>query len=163
MRDVREGNPKFRKGFHVTGKKAFFILFVFLVALSITTSGLYAFNPGDLAKLRSTKSCPNCDLSEANLSRQNLYGANLSGANLANTNLTHTNLRDANLSEANVSRANLFKAILFRTNLFKANMSGSNLTAADISNANFVGADLSSSTWTDGRKCQAGSTGICRK
>ena len=69
----------------------------------------------NLNKLKSTKSCPGCDLTGvelvgfdlknanlngfANLSKANLSGADLSGADLSGAKLTDANLTGANLAE----------------------------------------------------------------
>ncbi|MEN9218780.1 MAG: pentapeptide repeat-containing protein [Gloeomargarita sp. DG_2_bins_126] len=47
-------------------------------------SPAYGYDPTQLAQLKTTKQCPNCDLSRADLQNQDLTGANLQGANLTN-------------------------------------------------------------------------------
>ena len=71
------------------------IIFLSLIFSIFFLSGqLFAYKESDLKKLKSTKSCPKCDLTDLNLS-----GANLSGANLKEVNLKEVNLTYANLSE----------------------------------------------------------------
>jgi len=84
---------------------------------------LFAYKESDLKKLKSTKSCPKCDLTDLNLSGANLSGANLSGSNLGGSNLSGANLSGANLSGANLSGANLSETNLKEVNLTYANLS----------------------------------------
>src|SRR3954454_21402219 len=58
----------------------------------------FAFNPDHLQRLAETKSCPNCDLREADLRGMDLSTANLQGADLSKANLGRTDLSKADLS-----------------------------------------------------------------
>ena len=100
------------------------IIFLSLIFSIFFLSGqLFAYKESDLKKLKSTKSCPKCDLTDLNLSGANLSGANLSGANLSGANLSGSNLGGANLSGANLSGANLSETNLKEVNLTYANLS----------------------------------------
>ena len=70
-----------------------FFLISFLSFL-FSSGDVFAYKVSDFYKLKNTKKCIECDLTEANLSEANLSGANLSGANLSKTNLTGVNLRN---------------------------------------------------------------------
>lgn len=78
--------------------------------------------------------------------------ANLTNANLAEANLQGADLRDANLLFANLERANLEGA----------NLAIADLRFAKLERANLQGANLEGATWIDGRKCAAGSVGVCQ-
>ena len=58
-----------------------------LLSILILAGNVFAHEEKDLEKLKSEKSCENCDLSGIDLSNANLQGANLSGANLSGANL----------------------------------------------------------------------------
>ena len=89
------------------------IIFLSLIFSIFFLSGqLFAYKESDLKKLKSTKSCPKCDLTDLNLSGANLSGANLSGSNLGGSNLSGANLSGANLSETNLKEVNLTYANL---------------------------------------------------
>ena len=89
------------------------IIFLSLIFSIFFLSGqLFAYKESDLKKLKSTKSCPKCDLTDLNLSGANLRGANLSGSNLSVANLSGANLSGANLSETNLKEVNLTYANL---------------------------------------------------
>ncbi len=114
------------------------IIIVLMIGSVLSVSGVYAYSEADLKKLRTTNSCPKC------------------------------NLDNANLSGAKLSMANLAGARLFKANLSKADLSGAKLTGADLYMANLKdaklgGADLSTATWTDGSRCKEGSIGECKK
>ena len=66
-----------------------------IVTSGTLTMNLYAAREADLARLRSTKQCQQCDLSESNLEQAELNGANLLGANLQKANLKGANLQGA--------------------------------------------------------------------
>ena len=91
------------------------IIFLSLIfSIFFLSEQLFAYKESDLKKLKSTKSCPKCDLTDLNLSGANLSGANLSGSNLSGANLSGANLSEANLSEANLKEVNLTGANLDR-------------------------------------------------
>ncbi len=84
------------------------IIFLSLIFSIFFLSGqLFAYKESDLKKLKSTKSCPKCDLTDLNLSGSNLSGSNLSGSNLSGSNLSGSNLSGSNLSGSNLSETNL--------------------------------------------------------
>jgi len=99
-----------------------------------------ASDPAHVKQLIDTRSCANCDLSEANLA----------GFTLAKTDLSGANLRQANL--------------------YKATLTGANLTGADLTGANLSGAQLAGATGavltdaiTDAKTtCPDKSVGPCR-
>ncbi|MGO9136211.1 MAG: pentapeptide repeat-containing protein [Syntrophales bacterium] len=122
----------------------------------------------DLQKLQQTRQCRNCDLSDddfsgENLSAIDLRGANLSGANLSGADLSFVTFRDAILTGANLSNANLTHADLSGAELTNANLSGANLNNANLLGVDLRGANLSDAVWTDGNRCQDGSSGDCLK
>ncbi len=86
-----------------------------------------AENLDQVQQVLSTRSCPQCDLSNAGFVFANLSKANLQGADLSNANLSRANLSQADLSGANLTGASLY---------------GANLTGAKLNSAILVGADL---------------------
>jgi tetratricopeptide (TPR) repeat protein len=90
-------------------------------------------------QLLSTKSCPNCDLTNVGLVFANLSKANLQGADLSNANLSR-----ANLSGADLTGANLTGAILYGANLGGAKLNGTNLSGADLRGAFMSNAEVDS-------------------
>lgn len=106
----------------------------------------------NIAKLKETNECSDCDLRNADLAgldleKANLQGANLTGANLAETKLKQAyllgaNLNQANLAGANLERANLMFASLSEANLFEAKLKGANLQNTELNNADLSEAEL---------------------
>ena len=78
----------------------------------------------NLTKLKNTKSCPGCDLSEIELISFDLKNVDLSGANLTGAILRRSDLTGANLTGANLTDADLLGADLTNANLVQANLSG---------------------------------------
>jgi uncharacterized protein YjbI with pentapeptide repeats len=120
------------------------IIFLSLILSCFFLSGeVFANKESDLKKLKSTNSCPKCDLSNANLRGANLNGANLSGANLNGVYLIFTNLKNADLSNADLRNADLSNADLSNADLRNADLRNADLRNADLSGANLRDAKLS--------------------
>ena len=99
-----------------------------------------ASDPEHVKRLRETRACPGCDLSNAELA----------GAHLEN---------------ADVHDANLSGAMLYRANLKGANLSGARLAGADLKGANLSGArgaGLAGATTDELTVCPDGQNGPCR-
>lgn len=148
------------------------IIVVVLAVCTLYAVGVYAFRPDELQKLKTTKQCPNCDLTGANLVGMDLGNANLLAADLNNANLSTADLASANLSYAILANANLTGADLNGADLTHANLCYTNLTAASLrytnltgailnKDTNFGGANLSGAIWIHGHKCKEGSIGQC--
>ena len=129
-----------------------FLSGVVLIAVAVTVLPASAFVPEDLARLKSTKQCPGCDLRGVDLKGAELGQAGLEGANLMGANLEGANLQDAVLDDASFENANLKKANLF----------GASLDNASVAGADFSGANLEDSTWVNGKVCKKGSFGVCK-
>jgi uncharacterized protein YjbI with pentapeptide repeats len=116
-----------------------------LIGAAILASGMLAgaataFGPTDVAKLKETGSCANCDLAEEDLAGMALDKADLSGANLAGAKLYKATLTEANLTGAFLANADL---------------AGANLTGA-------TGANFSLAKTTDLTICPDGASGPCK-
>lgn len=126
---------------------------IFALALCLTPAPSRAFVPEDLDRLMSQKKCPGCDLRSADLHGADLSDCNAEGANLMGANLEGANLEDATLDDASMEKANMKNARLH----------GASLDHATVEGADFKGADLQDVTWVDGKVCQKGSIGLCKK
>jgi hypothetical protein len=145
----------------------FLITILFVAAVTGSSFKAGAADPDKIKQLIDTKSCVNCDLSEADLHGQNLFEAMLSGANLRDSNLTGANLTSADLSGARLAGAKLEGATLInanldaiedndgkphgvgleythlaRVNLTGATMKGALLLATELQGAKLFGVDL---------------------
>lgn len=98
-----------------------------------------AQDPDDVSRLRATRSCPGCDLADADLS----------GISAELGNLSHADLR----------RATLYKATLRGANLAGARLLGANLAGADLSGAR--GANLFGVITDEATRCPSGALGPC--
>ena len=96
----------------------------------------------NVKKLKETKSCPRCDLADAQLRAMDLTGANLTGANLTGATLSGVNLAGASLTGANLSGANLREVNLRGVDLTELDLAGVNLTGANLREVNLRGVDL---------------------
>jgi uncharacterized protein YjbI with pentapeptide repeats len=119
-----------------------------LVCMGLTDQAL-AFNQQDLEQLKTTNSCPRCDLSGADLTQMSLVRANLRSANLKDAILSQVNLASADLTGANLEAA-----VLDFTNLTGASLTGTNLKSASLANANLsfaglIGANLEAANFQD--------------
>ena len=84
----------------------------------------------NVAILRETKSCSQCNLSGADLNRLDLSGANLEGANLSRAKMSLANLSGANLHNADLREAVFSGADLGDTDLRGADLTGASLVGA---------------------------------
>ena len=123
-------------------KKGIDIFKIFLYPLIIITF-VFLFSLGgcskysdevqtNLTKLKTTKSCPGCDLTGIELVGFDLKNVDLSGSNLTGANLSRVDLTEANLTNANLTDANLMGAILTDAKLTNANLSGVKLSHSNI-------------------------------
>src|SRR5919199_1436897 len=106
-----------------------------LVSTCLMTQGLataaHAANPGHLEQLRTTNSCPKCDLRDAQLTAANLQKADLSSAQLRGVQLSGAVLAGASLRQAKLGTRQQDKKTVV-TNLQNADLQGAELTAADL-------------------------------
>ena len=94
------------------------ILFLSSFLSFLFSSGdVFAYKDSDFYKLKDTKKCIECDLTDLNLSRLNLREVNLSGSDLSGSDLSGSDLSESNLSGVNLSRVNLSGTILKNVNL----------------------------------------------
>jgi uncharacterized protein YjbI with pentapeptide repeats len=130
------------------------------VAATMFASSASAFDPDDLQKLKDTRSCWQCDLSDivgyAHLSIPNLKGAMLAGADLSNANLKDVDLGGATLNNADLTSANMEGANLFMANLSDTDLSSANLKGADLNYANLKGVILCNTIMPDGSVIYSG-------
>jgi len=109
----------------------------------------------------------NSDLSGAMLNSTNLQAANLFGTKLNKADISYADLSNSNLSFTDFQQAILKGTNLRATDLSKANFTQADLSYADLRDAKLndtvlANANLSNAIWVDGRKCLAGSIGVCR-
>lgn len=121
-----------------------------LATLSIALIALpaYAQNANQIAAVKAGKSCPGCNLFQANLDYEDLSRRNFSGARLRQSDMTistadYTNFSKTNLSIANLSGVRATGANFSGADLSNASLVGSYLGHANLSHANLQGADFS--------------------
>ena len=123
--------------------EAFLKIFLSSLLLFLFTSAdVPAYKEADFYKLKNTKKCIACDLTDLDLSRVNLSSVNLSRSDLSGSDFSGSDLSRANLSGANLSRANLSG-----TNLKNINLTGTNLNRIIIDLNALSTLDLSESTF----------------
>ncbi len=96
----------------------------------------------NLTKLKSTKSCPGCDLSGIELISFDLKNADLSGANLTGAILRRSDLTGANLTGTNLTDADLMGVNLTNAKLINTNLSGVKFNSKIKNGAEISGAEL---------------------
>ena len=112
------------------------------LSILFSSGDVFAYKESDFYKLKNTKKCIECDLTDLNLSRLNLRGVNLSGSDLSGSDLSGSDLSGSNLSGVNLSRVNLSG-----TNLKNINLTGTNLNRIIIDIKALSTLDLSESTF----------------
>ena len=112
------------------------------LSILFSSGDVFAYKESDFYKLKNTKKCIECDLTDLNLSRLNLRRVNLSGSDLSGSDLSGSDLSGSNLSGVNLSRVNLSG-----TNLKNINLTGTNLNRIIIDIKALSTLDLSESTF----------------
>jgi uncharacterized protein YjbI with pentapeptide repeats len=130
-----------------------YLLFISLLGLTLSSIVLpaTAFDKNDLEQLKTTRSCPKCNLVGADLSKIRLLveGANSEGANLRGANLTTVDLNGASLQNADLRGAfTNWGGIGASLNLNGANLQGANLTGAKFPRSTMRGANLMNANLT---------------
>ena len=112
------------------------------LSILFSSGDVFAYKESDFYKLKNTKKCIECDLTDLNLSRLNLRDVNLSGSDLSGSDLSGSDLSGSDLSGVNLSRVNLSG-----TNLKNINLTGTNLNRIIIDIKALSTLDLSESTF----------------
>jgi len=112
----------------------------FFACLGVVVLQASSDNPEHVAAFKANKSCPSCDLRNAQLG-----GIQAPGANLVNADLS-----EAMLYGGNLKGADLTGAILDRANLQMVNLSGA------------IGAMLGSAITDERTTCPDGNAGPCK-
>ena len=112
------------------------------LSIPFSSEDVFAYKESDFYKLKNTKKCIECDLTDLNLSRLNLRIVNLSGSDLSGSDLSGSDLSGSDLSGVNLSRVNLSG-----TNLKNINLTGTNLNRIIIDIKALSTLDLSESTF----------------
>ena len=112
------------------------------LSILCSSGDVFAYKESDFYKLKNTKKCIECDLTDLNLSRLNLRIVNLSGSDLSGSDLSGSDLSGSDLSGVNLSRVNLSG-----TNLKNINLTGTNLNRIIIDIKALSTLDLSESTF----------------
>jgi len=113
-----------------------------------TSSDGVEMDPSQYEALIRTKSCPGCNLMDANLARMKLPDANLTNANLSHASMNGSDFQNANLTGANLFGSSLRETTLTGADATGANMNWADLNLADLSQATLAKAMLQGSNMT---------------
>ena len=69
------------------------LFFSSFLSILFSSGDVFAYKESDFYKLKNTKKCIECDLTDLNLSRLNLRIVNLSGSDLSGSDLSGSDLR----------------------------------------------------------------------
>jgi tetratricopeptide (TPR) repeat protein len=115
-----------------------------------------AENTEHLLRLLQQKSCPDCQLQDADLVHADLRDADLRGARLQRANLSQARLDGAQLSGADLSFTSLQGASLRGADLRGARLEGTDLRRSDLSGAQLDPDALTRSHWQQAVGVEAG-------
>ena len=119
--------------------EAFLKIFLSTLLLFLFTSAdVPAYKESDFYKLKNTKKCIECDLTDLDLSKVNLSKVDLSRANLSGSDLSGSDLSGVNLSRVNLSGTNLKNINLTGTNLNRIIIDIKALSTLDLSESTFL-------------------------
>lgn len=119
--------------------------------LACTALRAEAADPQQLLRVLDTRSCPGCNLQDADLVHADLRDARLKGARLQRANLSGARLDGADLRGANLAYTSLAGASLRGADLRGSELSGTDLRQADLTGAVLLPGALSRSHWQQAR------------
>lgn len=114
------------------------ILPLALAALAAAASPVLAQSAGQIARVKSGRSCQGCNLFQGDFSGMEVRGLNLGGARL----------RQADLSLAVMNRTRFANADMRDVEAYGAVFSSANFSGANLTNASFVGAFLEGASFS---------------
>ena len=114
------------------------LLFSSFLSILFSSGDVFAYKESDFYKLKNTKKCIECDLTDLNLSRLNLRRVNLSRSDLSGSDLSGSDLSGVNLSRVNLSGTNLKNINLTGTNLNRIIIDIKALSTLDLSESTFL-------------------------
>jgi uncharacterized protein YjbI with pentapeptide repeats len=118
-----------------------------LITALLSGASVQAGESDALLQLLDQRSCPRCQLQDADLVHANLRDADLQGARLQRANLSQAQLDGANLQGADLSFTTLEGASLRGADLRGARLMGTDLRQADLSGAQLSPNALGSAHW----------------
>ena len=122
-----------------------------LLLLTVLLGAPLSARAEDLIMLLGSRSCPNCNLADADLVHADLRNAKLKAADLQRANLSQARLDGADLSESDLSFASLQGASLRGADLRNSRLIGTDLRGTDLTGALLDQDALEQSHWNGAR------------
>ena len=122
-----------------------------LLLLTVLLGAPLTARADDLMLLLQSKSCPNCELADADLVHADLRNANLKAADLQRANLGQARLDGADLRGTDLRWTNLRGASLRGVDLRNSDLYGTDLRQADLTGARLNIGSLEQSHWVGAR------------
>ena len=122
-----------------------------LLLLTVLLGAPLSARADDLIVLLEARSCPKCELTDADLVHADLRNADLNAADLQRANLSQARLDGADLSESDLSFASLQGASLRGADLRKSRLIGTDLRETDLTGALLDQDALEQSHWNGAR------------
>jgi uncharacterized protein YjbI with pentapeptide repeats len=115
------------------------------IALILTTAiavPTFAQNASQIAAVKAGKSCPGCNLFQADFDYEDISGKNLSGARIRQSDMSLSTADRTNFSRADLSLANMYGVRATGANFARANLSQAVLVGGYFSGSTFAGANM---------------------
>ena len=122
-----------------------------LLLLTLLLGAPLSARADDLIVLLEARSCPNCELTDADLVHADLRNADLNAADLQRANLSQARLDGADVSESDLSFASLQGASLRGADLRKSRLIGTDLRGTDLTGALLDQDAMEQSHWNGAR------------
>jgi len=113
-----------------------------LLATCLVAIPALAQNASQIAQVKAGRSCPSCNLFQADFDYEDISRRNLSGSRLRQSDLSLSTAEYTNFSRADLSIANMYGIRATGANFSRANLSQASLVGGYFSGANFSGASL---------------------
>lgn len=113
-----------------------------LVATCLVALPAMAQNASQIAQVKAGRSCPSCNLFQADFDYEDISRRNLAGSRLRQSDLSLSTAEYTNFSRADLSIANMYGMRATGANFARANLSQASMVGGYFSSANFAGAVL---------------------
>jgi uncharacterized protein YjbI with pentapeptide repeats len=117
-------------------------LAIALLISAAVAAPAFAQNASQIASVKAGRSCPGCNLFQADFDYEDISGKNLSGARIRQSDMSLSTADRANFSRADLSLANMYGIRATGTNFARANLAQAVLVGGYFTGSNFAGANL---------------------
>ncbi len=131
------------------------------LAALIAALPVQAQNAGQIARVRSSASCPGCNLFQGDFSGLEANGLNLSGARIRQADLSLVVMNRTRFTGADLRDVEAYGGVFSSSNFARADLTNSSWVGAYLDGSSFAGATLTGANLSGARLARA--TGLTQR